>query len=168
MSEISLWTGDDNPSLEYHNKTFGDYQTLGNFQVYLPTHKTYTKYRRALDIGEALSSVEYESHGVNYRREHFISHEHNVLVAQYNADKKGRYSGKVELVDGHQNESGVTNSSIMITGALENGEKYAWQVRQNAHGTSIIIFTSSSYSYKTLEAVLRLTELTYYSITATP
>ena len=123
INEISLWTGNDNPSLKYGSKEYGDYQTLGSLQVSLPTHKTYTRYRRALDIGEAVSSVEYESNGVHYRRDHFVSHEQNVLVAQYSADKKGSYSGKVELVDSHQNVPVVTNSSIMITSALDNGEK---------------------------------------------
>lgn len=33
MNEISLWTGDSNPSGEYETKGFGAYQTFGNLLI---------------------------------------------------------------------------------------------------------------------------------------
>ncbi|CAG2175595.1 unnamed protein product [Oppiella nova] len=102
INEITLWTGDDNPTQSYHNGTFGDYQTLGNLLVDLPDHKVNTHYKRALDIGDAVATVEYESHGVQYKREYFVSHVSNVLVGRLSADKGKAYTGRIELQESHK------------------------------------------------------------------
>jgi hypothetical protein len=100
VNEDSLWTGGDNPSGNYN--LMGAYQVLGNLYADLPDHKTYTHYKRDLDIGDAVSHVEYKANGVKYKREFFVSHASNVLVAHFSADEIKSYSGHLELEDSHK------------------------------------------------------------------
>jgi alpha-L-fucosidase 2 len=114
----------------------GSYQVLGSLYVTLPDHKTNTHYRRDLDIGDAVSHVEYEANGVKYKREFFASHPSNVLVAHFTADKSKSYSGHIELEDSHRAHSVAVNNVITAEGKLDNGLKYEWQsIVQNSGGT---------------------------------
>ena len=94
----------------------------------LPEHKTYTKYKRDLDIGDAVSTVQYQSNGVQYKREFFVSHYSDVLVGHLSADKPKSYSGHIGLDDSHKAHPVIVNNTITITSALNNGLKYEWQV----------------------------------------
>jgi alpha-L-fucosidase 2 len=114
----------------------GSYQVLGSLYVTLPDHKTNTHYRRDLDIGDAVSHVEYEANGVKYKREFFASYPSNVLVAHFTADKSKSYSGHIELEDSHKAHSVAVNNIITVEGKLDNGLKYEWQsIVQNSGGT---------------------------------
>src|SRR5581483_9345078 len=62
LNEDSLWTGDENPSGNYD--TMGAYQFLGDLFVNLPEHKTFSDYRRDLDISNSLAHVSYTANGV--------------------------------------------------------------------------------------------------------
>jgi len=126
MNEDSLWTGDDNVKMTHGG--YGDYQTLGNLLVALPSHKSNSNYRRELDIGDSISRVEYQSNGVHYKREYFASHLADVLVGHLSADKPKGYTGHIELQDAHKGHIMATNNDITITGQLSNGLKYSWQV----------------------------------------
>ncbi|CAG2166431.1 unnamed protein product, partial [Oppiella nova] len=136
MNEITLWTGDDNPTQVYHGPGFGDYQTLGNIYVDLPEHKVNTQYKRALDIGDAVTTVRYESHGVQYKREYFVSHVSDVLVGRLTADKGKAYTGRIELQDSHKVTANAVNNTIAVDGKLVNGLRFAWKVlAQHTGGT---------------------------------
>src|SRR5712671_1642606 len=100
INEDSLWTGDKNPSGDYDH--MGAYQVLGSLFIDLPGHDKTEAYRRELDIGDAMARVSYRANGVKYQREFFCSHPAGVLLANFTADKRGRYSGKIELADSHR------------------------------------------------------------------
>ncbi|CAG2167420.1 unnamed protein product [Oppiella nova] len=136
MNEITLWTGDDNPSQEYGGPGFGDYQTLGNIVVDLPEHKVNTQYKRALDIGDAVSTVQYESHGVQYKREYFVSHVSEVFVGRLTADKGKAYTGRIEIQESHKLTVQVVNNTIAANGKLVNGLWFGWKMLvQNTGGS---------------------------------
>ncbi len=150
VNEDSLWTGGDNPSGNY--ESMGSCQVLGNVYVNLPDHKTYTNYKRDLDIGDALSHVEYEANGVKYKREFFVTHASNVLVAHFSADRDKSYSGHLELEDSHNAHSVAANNVITVEGKLDNGLKYEWQsIVQNSGGT--LNANGSSIEFKGCDSI---------------
>ncbi|CAG2173456.1 unnamed protein product [Oppiella nova] len=136
VNEITLWTGDDNPSHDYGGPGFGDYQTLGNIVVDLPQHKDNNNYRRSLDIGDAVSTVQYDAHGVQYKREYFVSHVSQVLVGRLTANKGQAYTGHIELQDSHKVAVHAEGNTISANGKLENGLRFGWKVLvQNTGGS---------------------------------
>ncbi|CAG2179747.1 unnamed protein product, partial [Oppiella nova] len=137
VNEITLWTGDDNPSQVWGGPGFGDYQTLGNLTIDLPQHKDNTHYKRALDIGDAVATVEYESHGVQYKREVFVSHPSEVMVIRLTANKGQSYTGHIELQDSHKVGAHASNNTIAIDGKLQNGLRFAWEVSIHNTGGSL-------------------------------
>ncbi|CAG2173225.1 unnamed protein product, partial [Oppiella nova] len=137
MNDITLWTGDDNPTQDYHGPGFGDYQTLGSLVVDLPDHKVNTQYKRALDIGDAVTTVQYESHGVQYKRDYFVSHVSQVLVGRLTADKGKAYTGRIELQDAHKVAVHAVDNTIAVDGKLVNGLRFAWKVLAQHTGGSL-------------------------------
>ena len=135
INEDSLWTGDENPSGDYGH--MGAYQVFGNLFVNFTGHEKATGYRRDLDIGCALSHVSYEVGGVKYRREYFCSHPAGVLVAKFTADKPGSHAGSVELDDSHKAQTVAVGNRLTVSGTLENGLKYEWQVLALHDGGSL-------------------------------
>ncbi|CAG2179112.1 unnamed protein product, partial [Oppiella nova] len=108
----------------------------GNIVVDLPDHKDNTHYKRALDIGDALSTVQYEAHGVQYKREYFVNHVSQVLVGHLSADKGKSYTGRIELQDSHKVAVHAEGNTISADGKLANGLRFAWKVLvQNTGGS---------------------------------
>ncbi|MDB5326621.1 MAG: glycoside hydrolase family 95 protein [Phycisphaerales bacterium] len=122
LNEISLWTGNDNPSGD--DGTLGAYQTLGDLGLQLPGHEHVTEYRRDLDIGRAVASVSYVVDGVRFRREVFASHPANVLIVRLTADQTGKQTGRAALKDGHSAAVHADGQQLVIAGQLSNGLKY--------------------------------------------
>ncbi len=126
LNEDSLWTGDENPDGNYD--TMGAYQVLGNLFVNLPGHDSADHYRRNLDLSDALAGVQYECNGVKFQREFFCSHPAGVLVARFTASKGHSYTGSIEAKDGHTAKTGTSGNRITVSGQLDNGLKYEWQL----------------------------------------
>ncbi|CAG2173282.1 unnamed protein product, partial [Oppiella nova] len=103
----------------------------------LPDHKVNTHYKRALDIGDAVATVEYESHGVQYKREYFVSHVSNVLVGRLSADKGKAYTGRIELQESHKQAVHAVNNTLEVNGKLANGLRFAWEVLVHNTGGSL-------------------------------
>ncbi|MEI9863744.1 MAG: glycoside hydrolase family 95 protein [Limisphaerales bacterium] len=127
LNEDSLWTGDENPGGDYDK--MGAYQCLGDLLINLSSITNVTDYRRALDIGDALAQVSYQSGGVTFSREYFCSHADGVLVVRLTADKLGSYTGSIELNDSHGAKTIAYKNHLNYGGALANGIKY--EVRLN-------------------------------------
>ena len=160
LNEDSLWTGDENPSV--NDNTMGAYQCLGNLFINLPGHENLANYRRDLDIGDALAHVSYESGGVNYRREYFCSHPDGVLVMRLTADRPGSYTGSIELSDAHGAQTVAGKNHLAFAGALNNGLKYETQLIgsrmagrctngatlefKNCNGLTLIIAAGTDYA----------------------
>jgi alpha-L-fucosidase 2 len=135
VAEDSLWTGNENPS--GNDGTMGSYQFLGDLLADLPGHQDATGYRRDLDLSRALAQVSYTFDGITYRREVFCSHSAGVLVMQFSADKPASYTGSIALKDSHAASSIVSGNRMTVSGALNNGLKYEWQLLAIADGGSV-------------------------------
>jgi alpha-L-fucosidase 2 len=142
LNEDSLWTGTDNPSGE--DGTMGSYQVLGNVFVNLPAHTNSMDYRRDLDLADAIARVSYSANGVKFQRTFFSSHPAEVTVAQFTADKNGAYTGSIELRDGHDAKVVLNGNRFTVSGALNNGRKYEWQVLVLNHGGTVTADTNSA------------------------
>ncbi len=73
------------------------YQTLGELYLEAPGQTAATGYLRRLDLDTAIAHVTYESDGVTYQREAFVSAPANVIVLRYTASKPGAISLKLTL-----------------------------------------------------------------------
>ena len=143
LNEDSLWVGTDNPSGD--DGSMGAYQTLGNVFINLPGHTNSANYHRDLDLADAVAHVSYSADGVNYQREFFSSHPAEVTVAQFSADKKGAYTGTIELHDGHDAKVVLHDHRFTVSGTLNNGGiQYEWQVLVLNHGGTITVDTNSA------------------------
>ncbi len=111
FNDKTLWTGD--------NKTRGSYQNFGDIYFNFPSiGKDVSKYRRYLNISDAVAGVSFNSNGVNYTRTYFASHPNNALVFRFTADKKNSLSFKIRLDDAHQGSKDVNDKTIRIAGKL--------------------------------------------------
>jgi alpha-L-fucosidase 2 len=135
VNEDSLWTGDANPSGDYDK--MGAYQVLGEAQIHLPVNADVTGYRRELDLAEGMVNLRFESGGTQYQREYFCSHPAGVLVARFTANKPGSFSGVIELKDSHNAKSVCAANRISISGRLNNGLRYEWQMCVLPEGGSL-------------------------------
>jgi alpha-L-fucosidase 2 len=142
VNEDSLWLGTDNPSGD--DGSMGSYQVLGNLFVNLPAHTNSTSYRRDLDLADASAHVSYSANGVNFQREYFSSHPAEVTVAHFTADKKGAYTGSIELRDGHDAKVVLNGNRFTVSGALNNDRQYEWQVLVQNHGGTVTADTNSA------------------------
>src|SRR6185436_3591318 len=77
------------------------YQPFGDVRLKLG-HGAATDYRRALDLDEAVASVQYRVGDISYRREVFASHPDQVIVVRVSADKPGAVSFAVGLDSPHK------------------------------------------------------------------
>lgn len=64
------------------------YQPFGDVRISFPHHLVYEHYRRELVLDEATCRVVYQSRGVNFQREYFISYPDQVMVIRLTADVK--------------------------------------------------------------------------------
>jgi len=135
FNEISLWTGDENPSGDYGK--MGAYQAFGDLFIKLPSLEGATQYRRELDLGEAVGRVRYQSGGVNYQREYFASHPDEVMVFHLTADQPGRYTGAIELADMHKAPITAEGNRLTSSGELSNGLRYEAQLLVLNEGGSL-------------------------------
>ena len=113
----SLWVGDEEDTGRY--QAFGDLFIELKNQKDVPTGDE-SKYRRELDIANAVHKVEYEFNGTRFTREYFASRPAEVLVFKLSADKPGQYSGKIRLTDTHKAEISSQNNRIIAKGSLKD------------------------------------------------
>jgi alpha-L-fucosidase 2 len=111
FNDITLWTGDD--------KAMGAFQPFGDVYINLPGHaQGASNYARSLDIGNSLHSVSYTHNGVNYQRQALASFPAQVIALRLTADKKGQYTGSIDLTDMHEAHLAASGSRIYATGSL--------------------------------------------------
>jgi alpha-L-fucosidase 2 len=117
FNDITLWTGDD--------QVMGAYQPFGDVYINLPGHdRALGGYARELDIGRGVQQVSYTHAGVRFRREAFASHPAQVIAVRLSADKRGQYTGSIELTDMHDARIDVVGDRIVAVGTLR-GQKSA-------------------------------------------
>jgi alpha-L-fucosidase 2 len=148
LNEISLWTGSEISTDDYAK--MGSYQMLGELLVDLApgaatsdmaaqgkaTAASVQNYRRSLDLATAVHTVTYQSGGVTFRREAFVSHPDQVMVLRFSADGPGACSGTVQLRGAHKETTAAAGKTLTFAATLENGLQYeAKLVALNDGGT---------------------------------
>jgi alpha-L-fucosidase 2 len=116
------------------------YQAFANLILSFKDEKEVTNYKRWLDLGTGVSSVEYKVNGVTYRREVFSSVPDQVIAVRLTADKAGSISFTAEL-RGERN------------GAHSN---YATDYfRMDGADTNELVLTGKSADYMGIEGKVR-------------
>ena len=64
------------------------YAPLGTLLLHFKNEANITNYKRSLDLTTAIADVSYESNGVKYNREYFISNPKKVMVVRLTSDRK--------------------------------------------------------------------------------
>ena len=116
------------------------YQGFANLILSFKNEKEVTDYKRWLDLGTGITSVQYKVNGVTYSREVFSSAPDQIIAVRLTADKPGSISFTAQL-RGERN------------GAHSN---YATDYfRMDGDGTDELILTGKSADYMGIEGKLR-------------
>jgi len=133
----SLWTGDENLAGDYKAPGMGFYQNFGNLYVDLENKSPFTQYRRELNISRAVCCVAYQQEGTEFLRETFCSFPDQVIVCRMTANAKGKYTGRIRLAGGHEEETSAQQNRLSFTGTLINDMAYEAQVLVEVEGGTI-------------------------------
>ncbi len=80
-------------------------------------------YRRTLDLGDAVSRVEYEIDGVRYQRSNFASAPDQVIVSKLTASKPGALTFSIALDRPERAHTEIVGSNeLLMTGDLNDGK----------------------------------------------
>ena len=117
LSEGNCIAGDN---LHGNQTSFGTHLPIGDLkmQFIYPEGKV-TGYRRSLSLDEAVSSVSFNSGGVNYKREYFATNPDNVLVLRLTADKQKSITMNMGLDLMRQADLSVENNQLVFTGKVD-------------------------------------------------
>lgn len=126
----------------------GEYQDFGDIwldytKMGVEDSKT-ENYRRELNLQTGIAETSFDFKGVNYRREHFVSYEDNVMVTRLTASKNGKLSVGVSM-NLYNRELSSTNSfnedvnTFTIDGKVnDNGLKFRTTMEVIPEGGSIV------------------------------
>ena len=109
FNEDTLWIGDEQDTGAYQN--FGDIFIAFN-------HSKPEKYRRELNIRNAVQTITYRSGGIHYKRQYFASYPHRVLVFRFTADRKGALEAVISLKDAHNAKTVIQGKTLVVRGNL--------------------------------------------------
>lgn len=117
LSEGNRIAGDN---LHGNQTSFGTHLPIGDLkmQFIYPEGKV-TSYRRSLSLDEAVSSVSFNSGGVNYKREYFATNPDNVLVLRLTADKQKSITMNMGLDLMRQADLSVEDNQLVFTGKVD-------------------------------------------------
>ena len=117
LSEGNRIAGDN---LHGNQTSFGTHLPIGDLkmQFIYPEGKV-TDYRRSLSLDEAVSSVSFNTGGVNYKREYFATNPDNVLVLRLTTDKQKSITMNMGLDLMRQADLSVENNQLVFTGKVD-------------------------------------------------
>ncbi len=115
LNEMTLWIGDETST--------GAYQAFGTLNVDF-RHGAVTNYRRSLDLDRAVHTVVYESDGVDFRRESFVSFPDQVIVYRFTASRPGALHGRIDLFDAHAGSVVAETNRLWMEGNTQTN-RYA-------------------------------------------
>ena len=91
-----LWAGKQDEAHDLANRKFMSqpfgqlsYQPFGNILLNFPGHENIENYKRLLNLQDAISSVFYETDGVQYKREVFASFPDQAIVVRLESSQNG-------------------------------------------------------------------------------
>ena len=148
---------------------YGSYQTLGNLKInFTAGDNGVSRYRRELDLENAIARVQYEHDGVKYSRETFVSAPDQVVVVRLSASKPASIHFEASLDRPERfSVSGEGGNSLLMAGQLNNGTdgkgmKYAARLRVLNKGGEVSIGDDSVLVKRADEVVLLVTAATDY------
>lgn len=98
---------------------FRSYQTLGNLRLEFANTTDVKDYQRSLDLATAITAVNYNANGSNYKREVFASAPDNAIIVHLTSDKPKGLTFKVSLsreLDAAVNA--VSNNTLLMNGQI--------------------------------------------------
>ncbi len=146
---------------------FGCYQVLGELKLSFPGHSA-GHYRRELDIERAVARVDYESGGVRYSRESFVSAPDEAVVLRLAASRKGSITFDAALSRAERatvvsdGKTGLVLTGQLNNGTDGNGVKFAARLRVITRGGSVNSENGALSVREADEAVLLITAATSY------
>ncbi len=152
-----------------------DYQPFGDLNLQFTGTAEATKYKRELDIANAVAATSYTLNGVDYKREYFISSPNQAMVINLSANKKASISFNAVLSSLHRNftVTQLNNNTVILslkvrTGVLE-GKSYLQVLLK---GGTLAVKNGVLAVTKADEAILYVTAGTSYKnyedVTADP
>lgn len=112
FNEKTLWAGNASKR--------GAYQSFGDVYIDFGEVGEVTDYHRELCLDDAVGRVSYESDGVRYYREYFVSYPDKVIVMRFSTeDGKGKINMSVRVDDAHAGRQIVDKDGIRIQGKLD-------------------------------------------------
>ncbi len=150
---------------------YGCYQVLGNLHLNFfsaDTNALVTHYRRALDLNEAITELQFERGGVEFKREMFVSQPDEVMVLRLTASKAKQISFRA-TVDRTERFATVGDGDhgLLMTGQLDNGVdgkgvKYAARIRAVNQGGTVAVIGNVLTVSNADEVILFITAATDY------
>ncbi len=126
-----LWAGNQKEAEDLAMKKFLSvplhqkaYQAFGDLLLDFPgvDPAGVTGYRRDLDLDTATSTVQYEWHGVTYRREVFASYPANVLVVRLTASQPASVQFAAALKSAHEGSAiSAAGEEVTMAGGVKEG-----------------------------------------------
>lgn len=91
------------------------YMPLGDLEIEFERKGRAKNYKRALDLENAISTVEYESSGVKYKREYFASYPAKIIAAKFTCEG-GKMNFSFGLSSKLKSNSFAKNSMVILDG----------------------------------------------------
>lgn len=117
------------------NENQRHYQPLGDLHIWQQSDGEVLNYKRSLDISQAVSTTAWQSGGVKYFREVFVSHPDEVMTVVFTSNAKGKINF-VAAIDGKDDDydknEAYDNSTVLFT--MTDGIPYAAAISVSAVG----------------------------------
>jgi len=106
------------------------YQTVGSLNLSFQNHENPKNYKRTLDIGNAISTVSYTIHNVNFKREYFVSYPDQVMIIRLSSDVENQISFDISI-DSPQKKHhiSVENGILKLNGTAGNHENKTGKIK---------------------------------------
>ena len=142
------------------------YQTLGDIYLTMENQAGEVEhYTRQLDLDNALCTVSYNSGGVDYTRETYISAPHNVMVVRLGSSRKGGVSFQVRMHRGRYTDGTFQDkeqNAIYYTGG--EGIRFCSMLRASAVGGTVEVVGEYLVVKNADQATLTWTAATTYRV----
>lgn len=139
--------------------SFGAYQTFGDLHFdFEGVDAKPERYRRTLDIGEAVAGVTFRSDGTNHAREYFASYPDHVIVARFAADKPRQVSFSLRYASPRKDyRADAAGDRLTVRGKLaDNGLVFEAQLRVLAQGGEVVAGENGSLRVRGADSVVVL------------